>query len=132
MRLLLDSHFAFWLALKRDALKPGELAVLTDQANELLVASVTIWELRIKWERRFVSGTRKGEANPGDVLASLRLMGLGWIDLDAETAAATLAEPFDNRDPFDELLLVTAQERGLKLFTRDAKMAGHPHAIVAA
>jgi PIN domain nuclease of toxin-antitoxin system len=132
MRLLLDSHFAYWLALKRGILKPAELAILADPANELFVASVTIWELRIKWERRFASGARKGEARPEDVLTSLRLMGVGWVDLDGDLAVATLAEPLGHNDPFDELLLVIAQERGLKLFTRDGKMASHPLAIVAA
>jgi hypothetical protein len=92
MRLLLDSHFAYWLALKRGILKPAELAILADPANELFVASVTIWELRIKWERRFASGARKGEARPDDVLTSLRLMGVGWVDLDGDLAVATLAE----------------------------------------
>ncbi len=131
MRLLLDSHFAFWLALKRDVLKPVEFAILGDPSNDLFVASVAIWELRIKWERRFVSGARKGEASPADVLDSLRIMGVELVDLDGDTAVATLSDPIAHSDPFDELLLVIAQERGMKLFTRDSKMAGHPLVISA-
>ena len=132
MRLLLDSHFAFWLALKRESLKQSELAILADPANELFVASVSIWELRIKWDRRFVSGARKGEASPADVLGSLRLMGVEPIDMDGDLAVATLSEPIAHRDPFDELLLVIAQERGMKLYTRDSKLAEHPFTMPAA
>jgi PIN domain nuclease of toxin-antitoxin system len=131
MRLLLDSHMAFWLALKRESLKPSELAILADPANELFVSAVSIWELRIKWEKRFVSGARKGEASPADVLNSLRLMGVELVDLDGDLAVAVLAEPISHGDPFDELLLATAQERGLKLLTRDGKMTGHCLAMTA-
>ena len=131
MRLLLDSHFAFWLALKRGSLKPSELAILADPANELFVSSVSIWELRIKWDKRFVSGARKGEASPADVLASLREMGVELVDLDGDLAVAALAKPIAHNDPFDELLLAIAQERGMKLFTRDSKLAGHPLALTA-
>ncbi len=31
--------------------------------------------------------------------------------------------------PFDELLLVQAQEEGMRLLTRDAKLAGHRFAV---
>ena len=103
-----------------------------DAAHELSVSSVSIWELRIKWEKRFVSGARKGEASPNDVLDGLRIIGVNIInDLDADLAAKSLTTPMLHNDPFDELLLVIAQERGLRLLTRDQKLAGHPLALIA-
>lgn len=33
---------------------------------------------------------------------------------------------FAHKDPFDELLLVQAQEEGLKLLTVDRHLVGHP------
>jgi len=126
LRLLLDSHLCFWFALQRERLSPAERASLYQLDNDLAFTSVSIWELRIKWERRFVSGERKGEANPLDVLNFLRRAELPEIGLTSELAASELHVPIAHSDPFDELLLTVAQETGRKLFTRDAKLRGHP------
>ncbi|MYJ73028.1 MAG: type II toxin-antitoxin system VapC family toxin, partial [Rhodospirillaceae bacterium] len=40
-----------------------------------------------------------------------------------------LETPLGHRDPFDELLLVTAQEEGLRLLTIDRQLVGHPLAL---
>ena len=131
MRLLLDSHFCYWLALKREQLSTSELDTLIEPDNDIAFPSVAIWELNIKWEKRFVSGLRKGEANPRDVLITLHGMEIPVIDLTADLAAATLAVPIGHGDPFDALLLTIAQETGRKLFTRDEKLRGHPLALHA-
>jgi PIN domain nuclease of toxin-antitoxin system len=47
----------------------------------------------------------------------------------AAHAAAGLDQPLGHNDPFDELLLVQAPEEGMRLLTRDARLAGHPFAI---
>ena len=46
-------------------------------------------------------------------------------------AARPLETPLGHRDPFDELLLVTAQEEGLRLLTIDRQLVGHPLALHA-
>lgn len=131
MKLLLDSHFCFWLAIEQDRMRPAELAVVLEPDNEIAFTSIAIWELRIKWDRRFVSGERKGEANPSDVLDYLREIKLPAIDLTPELASASLHTPTVHADPFDTLLLTIAQETGRRLFTRDEKLRGHPMAFHA-
>ena len=131
MRILLDSHFCFWLALRRDRLSAAELAVILDPDNEIAFPSVAIWELSIKWDKRFVSGMRKGEANPGDVLRTLHAIEILAIDLTSEMAAAELLVEPPHRDPFDRLLLTIAQETDRKLLTRDEQLRRHPLAFHA-
>ena len=41
-------------------------------------------------------------------------------------AARRLEVPIAHRDPFDELLLVQAQDESLKLLTMDRPLVGHP------
>jgi PIN domain nuclease of toxin-antitoxin system len=57
---------------------------------------------------------------------------MGWeiLPLTAHHAAAELADPIPHKDPFDELLLVQAQEEGMRLLTRDTKLEGHPLAVL--
>ena len=131
MRLLLDSHICFWFALKQERLTTAELAIIRSADANLAFSSIAIWELRIKWNKRFVSGERKGEANPLDVLNYLRRIEITSIDLTPELAATKLIAPIGYGDPFDALLLTVAQETDRLLLTRDEKLRGHPQAYHA-
>ena len=131
MNLLLDSHIAYWLALKRTELKAAERSILFDPENALAVSAVTFWELRIKWEKRSASGERKGQIDPKDLLGILRQLNIPLIPLDPEVASTALNGAAPNKDPFDEMLLIQAQELGMKLFTRDRDLFDHPVAVTA-
>ena len=99
--------------------------------NDLAFSSVSIWELRIKWDGRYISGERKIDASPNDVLDGLRAVTIAAVDLTPELAATPLQTPITHGDPFDALLLTIAQETGRKLLTRDEKLRGHPLAFHA-
>ena len=94
-----------------------------------MLSAVSAWELRLKWHSFHVSGERKGPIGPAAVVAFAETIGWELLPLTARHAAAELRQPLGHKDPFDELLLVQAQEEGLRLLTRDAKLAGHPFAI---
>lgn len=130
MRLLLDTHIALWLALDKALLRAGERALLDAEDAELSFSAVSIWELRLKWDSLHASGDRKGPAHPRQVLETLIDGGVPVLALTADHAAADLFHPLSHKDPFDELLLIQAQEEGMRLLTRDAKLAGHSLAIV--
>jgi PIN domain nuclease of toxin-antitoxin system len=68
----------------------------------------------------------QGPIAPNDVVAFAAAIGWELLPLTARHAAAPLAQPLTHKDPFDELLLVQAQEEGMRLLTRDAKLLGHP------
>ena len=92
----------------------------------LVLSAVAVWELRLKWHRFHISGERKGPLAPAAIVAFAAQIGWDFLPLSARHAAAELAPPLSHKDPFDELLLVQAQEEGMRLLTRDAKLAGHP------
>ncbi len=50
--------------------------------------------------------------------------------LTPDQAAASLKHPTPHRDPFDEILLIQAQELGVRLLTRDRLLIGHPLALM--
>jgi PIN domain nuclease of toxin-antitoxin system len=106
-------------------LKPSERALFSDPGHDFAASAVSIWELKIKWEKRFASGERKGAANPVDVLRTLRARNVPVEPLTPDQASALLQIPTNNNDPFDEQLLIHAQELGMRLLTRDEKLADH-------
>lgn len=95
----------------------------------LVLSAVAVWELRLKWHSFHFSGQRKGPVDPAVVVAFAAAMDWELLPLTARHAVAALAQPLGHKDPFDELLLVQAQEEGMRLLTRDAKLAGHEFAV---
>lgn len=129
MRLLLDTHIAVWAALDPNALTEAERKRMADAETRLVLSAVAIWELRLKWHSFHISGGRKGPINPAAVVAFAEAIAWELLPLTASHAAAELAQPLGHKDPFDELLLVQAQEEGMRLLTRDAKLVGHPFSV---
>ena len=129
MRLLLDTHIAIWAALDPDALTESERRRMAAAETPLVLSAVAIWELRLKWHSFHFSGGRKGAVAPSAVVAFAAAMDWEFLPLTVRHAAAELARPLGHKDPFDELLLVQAQEEGMRLLTRDTKMTGHPFAV---
>ena len=132
MRLLLDTHIVLWFATERERLSRAELDVILDPHNDISVSAVSIWEMRIKWNRRFRSGLRKGPFHPEGLLAALNDFGLTVLSMTAQQCAATLHVPMAHSDPFDELLLTVAQETGQRMMTRDSDLRSHPLSFYAA
>jgi len=126
LNILLDTHFIIWMATDPSQLLPHEREVLDSEDNQIIVSPVSIREIRLKWASSYASGTRKGVLDPIDALAYVRSAELSMLLLDLETAAAPLLVPLAHKDPFDELLLVQAQQSGSQLFTRDRLLLAHP------
>jgi len=130
VRLLLDTHIAIWAALDPDALTEAERGQLAGVDTPLVLSAVALWELRLKWHSFHISGSRKGRLDPASVVAFATAVDWELLPLTARHAAAGLAQPLAHKDPFDELLFVQAQEEGMRLLTRDAKLIGHPFAAI--
>lgn len=129
MRLLLDTHIVVWAALDPDALTEAERKHMAGADTPLVLSAVAVWELRLKWHSFHISGERNGPVDPGSIVAFAAAMDWELLPLTPRHAAAVLAQPLGHKDPFDELLLVQAQEEGMRLLTRDAKLAGHKFAV---
>ena len=99
--------------------------------NPVSVSAVSIWEIRIKWDHFFRSGTRKLDVSPNDILGIIEQSEWPIMPLTGINAATTLVCLPAHKDPFDELLLVQAQVEGMRLLTRDDKLADHPLALIA-
>ena len=131
MRILLDTHYVYDLMAGRDRLSEAERLILTNQAVQIYVSAVSIWEMRLKFQARFRSGGRKSPFSPNDVVAALEEQDVIFVPIAISHAARQLEIQISHKDPFDELLLIQAQEEGLKLLTADRQIAGHPLAITS-
>lgn len=130
MRLLIDTHFVSWLALRPNKIDRRELAIM--KRSELLVSVVSIQELRIKWVKfERIRHRRDDLLDPIEALQYIAEKALQLMPLTGEVCATALDAPLSHTDPFDEQLLIHAQYLGVKLLTRDTKLIGHPLALTA-
>ena len=95
------------------------------------MSAVSIWEMRLKHNARHPSGERKSRFSPDDVVAALEDQEVTFLPMTSAMPRASLRRRSTNKDPFDEMLLVQAQEEGLRLLTVDRRLVGHPLAVVA-
>ena len=129
MRVLLDTSYLYNLMAAREQFSYAERLILTNQTVQLYVSAVSIWEVRLKFRAHYRSSGRENVFGPNDVVAALEEQDVVFLPMTVSHAARQLETPIAHKDPFDELLLVQAQEEGLKLLTIDRRIVGHPLAI---
>ncbi len=129
MRVLLDTSYLYNLMASRDRLSDTERFILTNQAIQIYVSAVSIWEIRLKLRSRGRFGEHGVPFAPDDVVEVLGEQDVTFLPMTIGHAARQLETPIPHRDPFDEMLLVQAQEEGLKLLTVDRQLVDHPLAM---
>ncbi len=129
MRILLDTTYLYRLMEAPGALSDADRRFFTARKAQLFVSAVSIWEMRLKHDARHASGARKSRFDPNDVLVVLQAQDVTLLPMTAAHAARALDPPIAHKDPFDEMLLVQAQEEGLRLLTVDRQLVGHPLAV---
>ena len=126
MRILLDTFYLYRLIVASGQFAEAERQFFEENEAQLHVSAVSIWEMRLKYHARHSSGERKSPHDPNDVVAMLEDQHVTFLLVTIAHAARSLETPLAHKDPFDELLLVQAQEEGLKLLTVDRHLVGHP------
>ena len=129
MRILLDTSYLYGLMEAQGRFSDEEHRFFDEHKAQLHVSAVSIWEMRLKYRAVHASGDRKSPFDPGEVVAALEGLDMVFLTMTERHAACELATPLSHKDPFDEILLVQAQEEGLKLLTMDRQIIGHPLAI---
>ncbi|HEU5106299.1 MAG TPA: type II toxin-antitoxin system VapC family toxin [Solirubrobacterales bacterium] len=116
--LLLDTHVVHWWSAEPERVsKPAKRAL--EAADEFLVAAVTWYELAWLARRGRIALDVPIRTWLDHLSAQLRTIGINPAI--ADTAVA-LGDPFPG-DPADRLIYATAIHQGVRLVTKDGKIA---------
>lgn len=126
MRLLLDTHFLVWLAIEPAKIRARERAAIVDHQDRISVSTISLWEIRTKWDTFGRGGARADALDPAVAAAYVAASGFAVEPFTPDIAIAPLETPIDHADPFDRILLVHTQHIGGRLLTRDAHLKVHP------
>lgn len=118
MRLLLDTHFAFWWQTG-DPRVNRDVREAVDAADQVFVSGVSLWELAIK------AGLGKVYVDLPVFAEQVESMGFAWLPIDNAhiLKLSDLPSFDDHRDPFDRLLVAQSMSEPLVLLTADRKLA---------
>lgn len=115
MRLLLDTHVLLWWLNEPDKLGTDARIAISDEANEVFVSAVAVWEVSIK--------SQLGKLDqPVDLLGAVKYYEFRELEVSIKHALAVRDLPLLHRDPFDRLLIVQAFLENCLIVTSDAKI----------
>jgi PIN domain nuclease of toxin-antitoxin system len=119
MKLLLDTHLAFWWQTGSPKLAHQARQLIEESAEPVLVSRVSLWELAIK------SGIGKLEIDLPTFAAQVEAMGFSWLPIENAHILQLSHLPLfaDHKDPFDRLLVAQSLSEPLILLTVDDKLA---------
>lgn len=110
-RYLLDTHLMLWWMMNDPVL--GQAAIETIRDGDVAVSVLSLWELTLK--------NRKGKLSLPDapLAGSLEQQGFTILPVRADHIETSRGLNLPHGDPFDHLLVATAQAEGRILLTRD-------------
>lgn len=128
MRLLLDTHVAIWSIIGDPRLAQSAKELLQDDANEVFVSAVSLWEIAVK--RRVARKPTSMPISCSEAMAAFQRAGFDLLPVSPAHAAAVEDLPMLHGDPFDHLLAAQALSEPMRLVTHDARLAGYDASII--
>jgi PIN domain nuclease of toxin-antitoxin system len=122
LKLLCDTHLLLWAALQPARLSSIARALLSDQSNDLLFSSASLWEVTIKHGR----GRADFQVDPRLLRRGLLDNGYSELAITGLHALAVGSLPELHKDPFDRILLAQAMVEGITLLTSDSFLGQYP------
>ena len=121
--LLLDTHALVWLASDQTRLPQKALQSIRGSAGKLYVSAVSAWELAtlVRLNRLHLpqpAADFYGEA--------LDYHGITELPIDGHIALHAVGLPPIHNDPFDRILIATAELNNLRIVTKDTIIPTYP------
>ena len=120
MRALLDTHTLLWWLFDDRRLSVRARAAIEEGANDILVSSVTGWEIATKHR---LGRLPHASAALKDLPGTIRRAGFDVLPISMAHALAAGGLLGPHRDPFDRMLAAQSRLDGVPLVTNDGAFA---------
>lgn len=129
MKYLLDTHVCFWAVFEKGKLSPTVTAILEDTRMEIMVSQVSLWEIAIKYR---LGKFPEFNSTLTEFIETVAKAGFTVLPLKNEHLIAYFNFSFfteEHKDPFDRLLLVTADVEKAGFVTKDEKFNAYKNRV---
>lgn len=118
MSVVLDTCALLWLTLDPEQISLKGHKVIS-QADALLVSSISIWEIGVKWKAKKLDLGTSFEDYVARVSAC---RDFELVPVDARLWSKSVVLRWEHRDPADRVIIALAQERDSVVVTGDAEL----------
>ena len=126
MKVLVDSHIFLWALNNPELIGQKSLAILEDADTELLVSSVSIWELGLKYKKQ------KQPYSIGEMLKGMQELNATFLALEERHLIKFESIALDHKDPFDMLLVAQSETEHSIFMTVDQHvLRSHTRYLIA-
>lgn len=120
---LLDTHTFLWMDHDPDNLSDTAREICKERSNQLLLSTVSIWEMQIKYQL----GKLKLPADlPYIIENQVSTNDMTILSIEPVQIYKLATLPDIHRDPFDRMLIAQALLIGSPIITKDKKFSGYP------
>ena len=129
MKLLLDTHVWLWWQLAPERIRPEVKDAIGAMDNEVLLSTVSSWEMAIK-----IAAGKLQLPRPLEEMVPESLLQDGFANLPIQPAHCfRLKElPMHHRDPFDRMLVAQALTEACTLVSADPQLRPYPAPLLEA
>jgi len=118
-RYLMDTHCWLWANLQPESLSSAVNDIITDTENEVIFSVISTWGISIKHRL----GKLNLPSEPVEYIPSrLAINQVSVLSIRLAHALRVSQLPLHHNDPFDRLLIATAQTEGLVIITIDEQI----------
>lgn len=121
MKLLLDTHTFIWWDSSPQQLSSTARQALEDPNNEILISTISLWEIAIKHQL----GKLTLQRTLDEIVADQLSQGLQSLSFDTPHVLQISHLPDHHKDPFDRALIAQALVEGATLVTKDSTISAY-------
>jgi len=119
---LIDTHIFLWLIFDPDKIDNKKLGVLKNQKNKVFIASISFWEISLKYN---LGKLELNGLEPNELPDIAKKMGIEVLEVDKDTMASfhKLPQVPSHKDPFDRIIIWKCINDNIALISRDRKIS---------
>ena len=121
-RILLDTHALIWFLEADERLSDVARKVIEDNENEIFISIASFWEIAIKIS---LAKLRLGKS-VSDLFQECGHQDIKVLPITQNEIERVELLPFHHRDPFDRIMIATADAVGLEVITADTQFDAYP------
>lgn len=121
--LLLDTHTFIWLSSDRSMLSEKVLELIRNETEGLFISAISATEIGL-----LAAADRINTFGPCEdfLFGNLERFDIQQVPVDVETGLLSTQLPQLHRDPFDRIIIATAQLHGMTILTKDRTIPTYP------
>jgi PIN domain nuclease of toxin-antitoxin system len=123
MKVLIDTNILLFILFDDTKLSKKELKIITDENNEIIVSSISLFEISLKYS---INKLELKNITPDKIPDLLTKNGYAIENIDYTTFSSYYKLPSEfHKDPFDRLIIWESIRKNFNLLSKDGEFKNY-------